>query len=94
MTYQFSHRPRRLRESPFIRALLEENILTPSDFVLPVFISDEASPVEIKSMPGVFRWPISFLNDQFKVWTEMGIRAFAFFLKLTHPKKIRKGVKF
>ena len=62
MTYQFSHRPRRLRESPSIRALLEENILTPSDFVLPVFISDEASPVEIKSMPGVFRWPISFFE--------------------------------
>jgi len=91
MTYQFSHRPRRLRESPSIRALLEENILTPSDFVLPVFISDEPSPVEIKSMPGVFRWPISFLNDQFKVWIEMGIRAFAFFPKIDPSKKDTKG---
>ena len=91
MTYQFSHRPRRLRENSSIRALLEENTLTPADFVLPVFISDEPAPVEIKSMPGVFRWPIPFLNTQFKIWTEMGIRAFALFPRIDPSKKDTDG---
>jgi hypothetical protein len=44
MTYQFLHRPRRLRTNPIIRSLVEENHLKASDFVLPVFISEEENP--------------------------------------------------
>ncbi|MEK9773635.1 MAG: porphobilinogen synthase, partial [Opitutae bacterium] len=91
MTYQFPHRPRRLRSNSAIRALVEECRLTPADFVLPVFISYESVPSEITSMPGVFRWPLSHLQDQLKVWREMGIRSFALFPKVDPKKKNSDG---
>lgn len=87
MTYQFPHRPRRLRSNPAVRALVEEYRLTPADFVLPVFITDESIPTEIISMPGVFRWPLEHLQDQLKIWRDMGIRSFALFPKIDSHKK-------
>ncbi len=91
MTYQFSHRPRRLRSSSAIRDLAQETKLAVSDFVLPVFISEEEVPVEIMSMPGVFRWPLSHLEKQIESWNQMGIRAFAFFPKIESGKKDAHG---
>ncbi len=91
MTYQFSHRPRRLRSSSAIRDLAQETKLAVSDFVLPVFISEEEVPVEIISMPGVFRWPLSHLEKQIESWIQMGIRAFAFFPKIESGKKDEHG---
>ena len=91
MTYQFPHRPRRLRSSDTIRNLTEEFRLLPSDFVLPVFISDDEIPCEIDSMPGVYRWPVSSIEEQFKVWINLGIRAFALFPKIESKKKDHSG---
>ena len=90
MTYQIPNRPRGLRSTDVIRALVEETRLSADDFVLPVFVTEETEPSEISSMPGVFRWPISALRDQIKTWREMGIRAFAFFLRPI-PKKRQPG---
>jgi porphobilinogen synthase len=48
------HRPRRLRVSPAVRALVAETRLRPRQLVLPMFIREGASePVPITSMPGV-----------------------------------------
>ena len=33
-------RMRRLRNAPWIRDLVAENILTPADFILPIFVSE------------------------------------------------------
>ncbi len=47
-------RPRRLRSSPALRALVRETSLSPRDFILPLFVSEKVtgrSPVA--SMPGV-----------------------------------------
>ncbi|HZR54551.1 MAG TPA: porphobilinogen synthase [Streptosporangiaceae bacterium] len=47
-------RPRRLRRTPAIRAMVAETTLRPSDFVLPVFIKEGLTePRPISSMPGV-----------------------------------------
>ena len=47
-------RPRRLRATPALRALVSETRLHPRDLVLPLFIKEGAAePVEISSMPGV-----------------------------------------
>ena len=47
-------RPRRLRRTPALRALVAETSLRPSDLVLPVFVKQGLSePVSIGSMPGV-----------------------------------------
>ena len=47
------HRPRRLRSSEQIRSLVRETKLTPSQFILPLFVCPgEGVRNEIRSMPG------------------------------------------
>ncbi len=53
------HRPRRLRVTPALRALVRETTLAPRDFLWPLFFSaavDEARPVG--TMPGVSQLPV------------------------------------
>jgi porphobilinogen synthase len=50
------HRPRRLRRSPAMRALVQETRLSPDMFVQPMFVrGGTGQRVEIGSMPGVFQ---------------------------------------
>ena len=50
------HRPRRLRRSPSIRALVRETRLSPDNFVYPLFVrSGDRQRKEVPSMPGVFQ---------------------------------------
>jgi len=63
MTHSSAHfpanRPRRLRRTDWMRDLVCENILTPADFIWPIFVmegEDVAEPVA--SMPGVERLTI------------------------------------
>lgn len=52
-------RPRRLRKNDAIRRLVRETRLAPSDFVYPIFVSEDASEAEpIPSMPGIYRFPV------------------------------------
>jgi porphobilinogen synthase len=49
-------RPRRLRRTPQIRAMVRESTLTPADFILPIFVRDGEGIAEpVPSMPGVDR---------------------------------------
>jgi porphobilinogen synthase len=51
-----SLRLRRSRKNDWSRRLIEENNLTPNDFILPIFlIEGKNKRQEIKSMPGVYR---------------------------------------
>lgn len=57
------HRPRRLRTTSAVRALVRENTLRPADFVLPVFIREGATePRPITSMPGVVQHSMDSLK--------------------------------
>ena len=50
-----SLRLRRNRKEYWSRRLVQENTLTPSDFILPIFLIDGSNKREsIKSMPGVY----------------------------------------
>ena len=58
-----SLRLRRNRKSDWSRRLIEENNLTPNDFILPIFIVDgKNKKIPIKSMPGVYRYTLDKLN--------------------------------
>jgi len=63
-----SLRLRRSRKHDWSRRLVQENNLTPGDFILPIFIIDGKNKKQsIKSMPGVFRYTldkISYLIDR------------------------------
>jgi porphobilinogen synthase len=50
-----THRPRRLRATPAIRALVRETHLSPSDLIAPLFVQRGAAREPIASMPGQFR---------------------------------------
>ncbi len=54
-----ANRPRRLRRTDWMRELVRENILTPADFIWPIFVmeGDDASE-QVSSMPGVERLTI------------------------------------
>jgi porphobilinogen synthase len=52
------HRPRRLRRTAALRNLVRETVLTPDDFILPLFVSAKIqSRRAISSMPGVEQIP-------------------------------------
>ena len=52
-------RPRRLRATPSIRALVRETNVTPRDLIWPLFFhADLQEPRPISSMPGVYQLPV------------------------------------
>ena len=58
-----SLRLRRSRKNDWSRRLIEENNLTPNDFILPIFLIDGKNKKHpIKSMPGVYRYTLDKLT--------------------------------
>lgn len=73
-------RPRRLRRSPALRALVRETRVTVDDLVYPVFVSDLVeSPADIESMPGIRQWPAHSVADHVQSAYALGIRAVLLF---------------
>ncbi|MEP7762807.1 porphobilinogen synthase [Sanguibacter sp. 25GB23B1] len=67
-------RPRRLRTTPALRALVSETRLHARDLVLPLFIKEGATqPVEISSMPGVLHHSEESLAAAVREAAEAGI---------------------
>ncbi len=73
-------RPRRLRRTESLRALVRETNLTPNDFVYPLFVCEgEAVKREIGSMPGVFNLSIDELVKETAAAKRDGLRAVILF---------------
>lgn len=61
-------RPRRLRRTAAIRALVRETSLDPTDMILPLFFSETlTAPHPISTMPGVFQLPVSEAAAQARI---------------------------
>ena len=83
-------RLRRSRKNDWSRRLIEENNLTPNDFILPIFIIDGKNKKEpIKSMPGVYRYTLDKLNIIVDRAIKKGLPMIALF---PHTKKNKKNV--
>lgn len=54
-------RPRRLRQSPAMRALVRETHLQADQLILPMFVRDIQEPLPIASMPGVVQHSLTSL---------------------------------
>jgi porphobilinogen synthase len=55
-------RMRRMRRAEFSRRLMRENVLTPDDFIYPVFVIDgKARTEKVDSMPGIERYTVDRL---------------------------------
>ena len=73
-------RMRRLRANDFSRRMVRESLLSPSDFIYPVFILEGSGQREaIPSMPGIDRLSIDLLIEQAKEVSSLGIPAIAIF---------------
>ena len=57
-------RLRRTRKESWSRRLIQENTLSPSDFILPIFLIEGSNKRQpISSMPGVYRYTINRLSQ-------------------------------
>ena len=87
-------RLRRNRKSDWSRRLIEENNLTPNDFILPIFIVDgKNKKIPIKSMPGVYRYTLDKLNFLIDKAIKSGLPMIALFPYTEKKKKNLMGTE-
>lgn len=73
-------RPRRLRRAAALRDMVRENVLTPADFIWPVFVMDGDDKVEpVASMPGVSRHTVDQMARLARDARALGIPAMCIF---------------
>lgn len=85
-------RNRILRQSPSIRSLVSETILTPNDFIAPLFIDEgENVSFEIPSMPGYYRRSLDGTIKEVQELWSMGIKSVLLFVKARDEVKDNTG---
>ena len=73
-------RMRRTRKAAWSRALVAEHVLTPSDLIWPLFVTQGSANREpIKSMPGVERLSVDLLAAAAREAADLGIPCLALF---------------
>jgi porphobilinogen synthase len=67
-------RPRRLRRTETLRAMVRETWLRPSDFVLPLFVAPGRDTKKaISSMPGVYQLSVDLAVKEAKLAHDLGV---------------------
>jgi porphobilinogen synthase len=73
-------RPRRLRQTAGVRAMVRETQLAPDDFIYPLFVTHGRNVQnEIRSMPGVYQWSPDLLAAEAEAIARLGIPAVLLF---------------
>ncbi len=85
-------RLRRNRRYPWLRELVAETTLTPSDLIWPVFVREGEGEVEpVNSMPDVFRYSIDKAVPAIRNAKDLGIPAVAIFPVIDPKYKSEEG---
>jgi porphobilinogen synthase len=85
-------RNRRLRTNESIRALVRETIVSPNDFLVPLFVVEgKGVKEEITSMPNYYRYSLDLLEKEVKELWGMGLRSVLLFVKVPDHLKDNKG---
>lgn len=85
-------RNRILRTNASIRSMVAEIILTPNDFILPLFVDEgENIKYEIPSMPGYYRYSLDLLTDEVRLVWGLGIKSVLLFVKAKDELKDNTG---
>ena len=85
-------RNRILRTTPAIRAMVAETIITPADFIAPLFIDEGTGiEVEIASMPNYYRRSIDGTVKEVKELWALGIKSVLLFIKCKDEWKDNTG---
>lgn len=81
-------RMRRMRRDQFSRDLMREHVLTPADFIYPVFVLEGSNKTEdVKSMPGVQRKTLDLLLKDAEQCMKLGVPVMAIFPVVDAAKK-------
>ena len=74
-----TRRPRRLRTSPALRAMVRETELNSRDFIYPLFVRHGEGRTEIRSMPGIYQLSVDAAVREAESAVELGIPAVLLF---------------
>ena len=75
-----TRRPRRLRRTEGIRAIVRETVVRPEDLIYPLFVVPNTRPrVEIGSMPGVWQLRVREAVDEARRASDLGVRSVLLF---------------
>ena len=87
-------RNRRLRASESIRRLVRETVLTPDDFLVPLFVVEgKGVKEEIASMPNYYRLSLDNLEKEVKELWNMSLCAVLLFVKVPDNLKDNAGTE-
>lgn len=87
-------RNRRLRNTQAIRSLVQETILSPHDFIVPLFVVEgKGIQEEISSMPNYYRYSLDLLQDEVRLLWKMGLKSVLLFVKVPDNLKDNKGTE-
>ena len=87
-------RNRRLRTNEAIRSLVRETIISPNDFLVPLFVVEGMNiKEEIPSMPNYFRFSLDLLEKEVKELWNMGLKSVLLFVKVPDNLKDNKGTE-
>jgi len=89
-----SLRLRRSRKESWSRRLIQENTLSPNDFILPIFLIEGSNKRQaISSMPRVYRYTINRLSQVIDRAIKLGIPMVALFPKTQNAHKDELGTE-
>lgn len=92
MSFLDGRRQRRLRRTGWMRDMLRETVLTPADFVLPIFVEDGVNTrTLIRTMPGVERVSVDLAVEVAKAAAAEGIPALAIFPNTQDERRNENG---
>lgn len=87
-------RNRRLRKNPVIRAMVQENQLSASDFLVPLFVVEgNGIKEEIPSMPNYYRMSLDNIQKEVKELWNLGLKSVLLFVKVPDNLKDNKGTE-
>ena len=85
-------RNRRLRTNESIRSLVRETSLSPTDFMLPMFVAEGKDvKIPIASMPGIYRHSLDNIIKEVKEAWDLGIKAVNIYVKVSENLKDNAG---
>lgn len=85
-------RNRRLRTNEAIRSIVRETVITPNDFLVPLFVVEgKGVKDEIPSMPNYFRYSLDLLEKEVKDLWKLGLKSVLLFVKVPDSLKDNKG---
>lgn len=85
-------RNRRLRTTEAIRSMVRETIVSPNDFIVPLFVVEGKNiKEEIGSMPGYYRLSLDLLKKEVKELWNLGLKSVLLFVKVPENLKDNAG---